>query len=221
MTFEALYAIASDDHGELAMARVFGTLAQSGGAVEVVYLRLGLWRGERLVGMELFEPGDLPQARARFEALRPAAGQPSPQTAPLRISPNAVTRAMRRFEVCAAARDWAALTDLHAPDFIYEDRRPLLRDSGNREKLVASVRLSVGAGARESHTVLATAGNRLALIEQRFRVVQRDVVVSELEMLLLIEVGADGRIVASITFAPDEREAADAELRARFEAASQ
>jgi hypothetical protein len=49
------------------MARIFGTLA-NGGAVESVYLRLGLWRGDRLAAMELFEPDDLEAARARLEA---------------------------------------------------------------------------------------------------------------------------------------------------------
>jgi hypothetical protein len=80
------------------------------------------------------------------------------------------------------------------------------------------VRLVVGAGGRESHTVLATAGNRLALIHQRFSVVRGDVVVSELEALQLLETGAGERFVASVAFDPGARAAADAELRARFEA---
>ena len=105
---------------------------------------------------------------------------------------------MRRFEACVAARDWRALKELHAPDFVYEDRRPLVRDSGDREKLVASVRLVVGAGGRESHTVLATLGDRLALIQQRFQIVQGNVVVSELENLQLLELGADERFVAAV-----------------------
>ena len=69
---ETLYTVALGEHGLLEVARVFGTLAASGGAFETVYARLGIWRGERIVAMELFEPEDLELARARFEELRPA-----------------------------------------------------------------------------------------------------------------------------------------------------
>jgi hypothetical protein len=219
LTGETLYHIAVERHGSLSVGRTFGTLAD-GGTVESVFLRLSIHRNDEYAGIELYELDDLPQARARFEALRPAPVQQATLPAPVRAEPNAVTRAMRRFEACAAARDWQALTDLHAPDFVYEDRRALVRDTGSREKLVASVRLVVGAGGRESHTVLATAGNRLALIHQRFSVVRGDVVVSELEALQLLETDAGERFVASVAFDPADRAAADAEMRARFEARS-
>jgi ketosteroid isomerase-like protein len=74
---ETLYTVAVAEHGMLEMARVFGTLAASGGAFETVYARLGLWQGDRLVGIEVFEPQDLELARARLEALRP--GVPAPR----------------------------------------------------------------------------------------------------------------------------------------------
>ena len=64
-TVETLYVLASESHGELAMARAFGTLAR-GGEFETVYLRIITHAG----GMELFEPEDLELARARFEELR-------------------------------------------------------------------------------------------------------------------------------------------------------
>ena len=63
------------------MAHSFGTLAASGGEVESVYVRLGLYQGDRIVGMELFEPEDLDVARARFEALRPDPAPMLPNTA--------------------------------------------------------------------------------------------------------------------------------------------
>jgi ketosteroid isomerase-like protein len=68
---ETLYTVALGENGMLDVARVFGTLAASGGAFETVYARLGTWRGERTVAMELFELDDLDRARARFEELRP------------------------------------------------------------------------------------------------------------------------------------------------------
>jgi hypothetical protein len=192
------------------------------GSYEVENLSLVEVDAEGLVeAIVAFDPHDRRAAeaemRARFEAQRPAAAQ-APTPRPARIEPNNATRAMRRFQVCVDARDWHALTEMHAPEFSYDDRRPLVRDGGSREKLVASVRLSIGAGARESHSVVATAGKNLALLHQRFEVAQKDVGVSELEMLLLVEMGADGRFVSSVTFAVADRAAADAEMRARFEA---
>ena len=64
-TVETLYVIANESHGELAMARAFGTLA-GGGEFEAVYLRVIAYPGR----MELFEPDDLEHARARFAELR-------------------------------------------------------------------------------------------------------------------------------------------------------
>ncbi|HVH16845.1 MAG TPA: nuclear transport factor 2 family protein, partial [Myxococcota bacterium] len=217
LCFETLYIVASEAHGELTVGRMFGTQI-TGGAFEGIHVRLSQFEGDRLASTEVFEPEQLDVARARFEALRPAAAPKAGPSAPARFETNNATRAMRRFQACVEARDWHALTDLHAPEFVYDDRRPLLRDTGSREKFVASVRLSTGAGARESHTVVATAGKSLALIHQRFVVVRGDVGISELEMLLLVEIGADGRFVSFATFDVGDRAAAEAELRARHEA---
>ncbi|HTO55121.1 MAG TPA: nuclear transport factor 2 family protein, partial [Myxococcota bacterium] len=63
---ETLYTLELQPHGELAMARVLGTL-RDGGAFESAYLRIITREGS----MELFEPEDLELARARFEELRP------------------------------------------------------------------------------------------------------------------------------------------------------
>jgi hypothetical protein len=78
---ETLYTVATAQHGDLVMAHSFGTLAESGGEVESVYVRLGLYRGGRIVGMELFEPEDLDVARARFEELRPDSSRNPPNAA--------------------------------------------------------------------------------------------------------------------------------------------
>jgi hypothetical protein len=48
----------------------FGTLAD-GGEFELVYVWLDSFQGDRVVGMELFEPEHLDVAPARFEELRP------------------------------------------------------------------------------------------------------------------------------------------------------
>ncbi|HXK25279.1 MAG TPA: nuclear transport factor 2 family protein [Myxococcota bacterium] len=208
VTFEALYAIAQTERGELSLARMFGTLAQSGGAVESVYLRLGHWSGERLISMELFEPADLDAARARLEALRPLDL--------LAIPPNAATRASERWDACVVARDWEGLTDLFTPDFRFDDRRRLLRDSGDREKMVASVKVATLANTRAERTLVATAGERIALEHLHFSVVQGGSPVFEIETLQITEICEDGRIVGLVSFDPDDRRAGFAELRERF-----
>ena len=65
VTIETLYTVATEKHGELVMAHMFGTLAD-GGEFEIVFVRLALYQDGRGVGAELFEPEDLDVARARF-----------------------------------------------------------------------------------------------------------------------------------------------------------
>jgi hypothetical protein len=76
---EALYTVASAEHGRLMMARWFGTNTE-GGDFEAVFVTIALLRDGRAVGLEIFELDDLDVAQARFEELRPD---------PLPIPPNA------------------------------------------------------------------------------------------------------------------------------------
>ena len=64
-----------------------------------------------------------------------------------------------------------------------------------------------------SRTLLATAGDRLAL--ERVFWEAKDGAAFEAETLSLWEVDAEGRIVAAISFDPDDRRAAAAEMLAR------
>jgi len=77
MTVEFLYVVAAEKHGLLAMTHTFGTLTD-GGDFELVYILLAPFQGDRLVGVEFFEPEDLEVARARFEELRPIASTSVP-----------------------------------------------------------------------------------------------------------------------------------------------
>jgi hypothetical protein len=65
---EALYTVTSAEHGRLMVARWFGTNTE-GGEFEAVFVTIGLLRGGRPVGVEIFELDDLEAARARFEEL--------------------------------------------------------------------------------------------------------------------------------------------------------
>jgi hypothetical protein len=203
MNVDQLYHVAVAPQGSLAVTRTFGELG-SGSLVESVFVRLSAFRDGRFAGLELFELEDLERARARFEALRP------PDV--LRIPPNAATRSMERMGACIEAQDWQGLADLFPPDFAYDDRRPLVRDSGDREKLLASVRVSASVGASATHALLATAGDRLALGQIHFSMRQEGALVSELETLQLVEVDAQGRFVAHVIFDPGDRRAASLEM---------
>jgi ketosteroid isomerase-like protein len=162
--------------------------------------------GGRITRMELFEPEDVAAALARFEELRPD---------PLRIPPNAATRAFDRRLEASRAGDWEALEALCAPTLVFDDRRRGLRTMGGRDMFIAHNRHIFSRGARLAHRVLATSGDRLALQHHDWKAAD-DGPPFEIEALGLIEVDAEGRMVAVIVFDPGDRRAASAELLDRY-----
>ena len=209
---ETLYHVAVEQHGSLNVGRLYGTLID-GGEFESVFVRLGLYRGGQYVGTELFEIEDLDVARARFEQLRPAAASTRPN--PLRIPPNAATRAIDRLVECGDAKDWKGLEALCGPTCVFEDRRRHTLVTGDREMFIASSRLIALSGARPARTLLATSGDRLALEHVRWTGPD-DRAAFEIEAFSLTEVDAEGRIIAAIAFDPDARRAASAEMFERY-----
>src|SRR5262249_2177185 len=67
----------------------------------------------------IYDPDQLDEARACYDALRPD---------PLCIPPNAATRAFDRFWECIETQDWEALAAL-CVSIVWEDRRRLIRSS--------------------------------------------------------------------------------------------
>jgi hypothetical protein len=94
---------------------------------------------------------------------------------------------------------------------VFDDRRRGVRLTGDRDTFIASSRLIVSSGLRLSRTLLATAGDRLALQHLRWWG-SADGAAIESENLSVLEVDGDGRIVAIVAFDPDDRGAAGAEL---------
>jgi ketosteroid isomerase-like protein len=103
---------------------------------------------------------------------------------PLRIPPNAAARAMDR---------WTEAPD--AAPCVFDDRR-------------AAPGVADGDGSAESRTLLATAGDRLALEHVRWT--------GSGEALRPVEVDAEGRILATILFDAGDRRAASEELSRRL-----
>jgi ketosteroid isomerase-like protein len=197
--------LALDDRRSLSVVRWEGSEAEGPFEIPAVdvteYGPDGIRLREDIYGLD-----QLDQAWARYAALRPD---------PLRIPPNAATRAGDRWAECGQARDWAALATLLAPTLVFEDRRRLLRTAGDRDMAIASTREIASQGARPSRTLLATAGDRLSL--ERIRFLGGDGGSAfEVDTLHLVEVDAEGLVVAILVFDPDDRRAASAELRERY-----
>jgi len=191
-------------NGSVGLGRTFGTL-RDGGTFENPYASVSIVVDGRITRIEMFEPEHVDTALARFAELRPD---------PLRIPPNAATRAHERWIECVETRDWDALRALVAP-IVWEDRRRLIRTTGDCDMAIAHARLVAWSGARESRTLLATSGDRLALQHFRWKGTN-DGGPFEIDILEVSEVDAEGRIVASIVFDPDDRRAASLELLDRY-----
>ncbi|MGH7895781.1 MAG: nuclear transport factor 2 family protein, partial [Candidatus Binatia bacterium] len=193
-------------HGSVGLARTFGTL-RDGGTFENPTASVAIVANGRITRLELFEPEHVDAALARFAELRPD---------PLRIPPNAASRAQDRLQEAFEARDWDAVGASCAPAFLLEDRRRFIRLTGDRDMFIANGRWIAAQGFSTTHTRLATAGDRLALEHFRFVGGAPDAPDAEVEVLVLREIDAEGRMVAVIVFDPDDRRAASAELFERY-----
>jgi len=165
------------------------------------------------VRIDLYDPEQLDQARARFAALTAPAASPQPFA-------NAATRFFDGLASTTARRDWQGLTDLCAPIMHFDDRRPLLRIELGREGFLEQHRTLFDVpNARWTPTTIATRGERLALVRLIF---EGEVAGGggplEIDHRVVLTADDRGRAVAAVLFAPEDMEAAYAELDRRYEA---
>jgi hypothetical protein len=203
------HVLAIDGRGALVVGSWAGT--RDGGAFEMPAASVFFVGPDRRIRrVDFYGQGQLGEARARFEELRPD---------PLRIPPNAATRARDRWFAAFEAGDREALEALVAPGMHYEDRERGSRVSGDRATLIQSM-LSRGRAVKLSRTLLATAGDRLALERVLFPGTGwqgiDDAGEFEQEFLVLVEIDAGGRTVAAIFFEPIDRRAASREMFERW-----
>jgi SnoaL-like domain len=164
----------------------------------------------RVTHWEQFDGDQREQALARFDAL---AAPPVRAT----LLESTATRSVDRFDRAWASGDWAALAALHAPGFHFSDRRPAMELEQDREAFLEFTRpLFERKATQVSREVLATRGDRLALIVLRFAAGDRAAVGGD--SLFVIEVNPRGERVALVRFGPGDRNAAQAELDARYAA---
>lgn len=174
------------------------------------------WRGvavftvdhDILSGCEIFDESDLDAALARFDELN----RPVSQLA------NAASRVTDRFLERFAARDWNAMADMVLDDISFDDRRRGMNADlqTGRANFIENFRIAADLGATQSPIAIATRGERLVLVRARFSLGDGAPDEFGLDLLHVIEIDADHRTTATVTFDDDDFDAAIAELDARY-----
>lgn len=158
---------------------------------------------------EIFDETDIDAALARFDEL----SSPAPRLE------NAASHVDERFGACFAARDWDGAAEMLADDTSTEDRRRAV-NSGirhGRDAVIASMRAIADVGVPDgTSVVIATRGDRLALSRIHMSSNDQGPESFHIEMLGIVEIDADERIAARVTFDVDDIDAAFAELEARY-----
>ncbi|MEM6107073.1 BTAD domain-containing putative transcriptional regulator [Mycobacterium sp. 050272] len=175
------------------------------------------WRGISLVTVdgdkvsrsEIFDETDLGAALARFEQLsEPAA----------RLE-NAATLAFERFRSYFAARDWDATAAILADNAFHDDRRQVVGVGvrEGRDAVIAEMSTLAEIGVKRlDSNIIAIRGGRLLLNRSHASGHDRRPDSFRTDVLNIVEINAEGRITALITFDPDDIEAAITELESRY-----
>nr|WP_272930376.1 BTAD domain-containing putative transcriptional regulator [Mycobacterium paraintracellulare] len=170
---------------------------------------VGVTDGDLYHRVEVFDESDLDAALARFEELH--------RQAP-RLQ-NTASQVSDRFLAHFAARDWGAMAEMTADDFSSDDRRRVVGAGVQlgRDVDIDNMRAwaDVGIASMTSH-VIATRGDRLFLGRTRFFGPEQGPDTFHSEVLGLVEIDTENRVVARVVFDADELDAAIAELDARY-----
>ena len=174
----------------------------------------GEWRDVNLLAIEgdvvsrseLFNEADLDAAIARFDQL----SRPTPRFE------NAASQVADRFQAHFAARDWDAMAAMLTDDASMDDRRRIVGSEvrRGRDATMAEWRTLADIGVTTTTSVvIATRGARLAMCHTRAstRPARFDANVFQ-----IVDIDADERVVAVVTFDVDDFDAAIAELESRY-----
>lgn len=165
--------------------------------------------GDLISRCEVFDEADLDAALARFEEL----SGPAPR------SENTACLVTRHFFAEVAENNWDTVTEMLAVDYSGEDRRQVVGSGTrqDREAAVASTRVVADLlFTVDALVMIATRGDRLVLSRARYS--RREDKTDEyvVEVLGVVEIGANGRITALVTFDLEDIKAAFSELDARY-----
>ena len=153
---------------------------------------------------------------ADFDAALARFNQLSRPTAQLENKASQVTE---RFLACFAAREWDAMPQILGDIFSYDDRRRVVgsgvRDGGDAH--IADMRASADLWTADvTPAIMATRGERLALAHLCFPARDQGPEAFVTDVLAIVEINVDERMVAFVTFDVDDIDAAFAELDARY-----
>lgn len=196
------------DRGVVATYSSHGT-EQGGFEAEWRGVNILLIEGNQLQRYELFDEQDVDTALTRFDQLSTPTPRPE----------NAASRAHQRMRGHFANHEWDAAGELMAEDITVDDRRRVVNTDVRRGRnaTLASMRAGAGLGARTiGSVVLATRGERLALLRTRYSRSSSSSEGYHTEDLSLVEIGSDDRICAGVTFDVDDFDSAMAELESRY-----
>jgi class 3 adenylate cyclase/ketosteroid isomerase-like protein len=199
------------ERGHLSQATLLGT--REGGAFESPMLRVSEFDElGRIRGFDTYDLEDLDRARARFEEIA------APVASAARFE-NTASRTWREVIAVWRQRDLERFAALHPPAVRYRDHRRLVQLDLDRDGFLAFTRpLLEMRSSSASLDLLATRGERLALMRSTLEMADDSVGPSAIDSLLLIETDEHGAIAAYDRYEIDDEEAARAEIQARWEA---
>jgi class 3 adenylate cyclase/ketosteroid isomerase-like protein/tetratricopeptide (TPR) repeat protein len=200
----------SADHAGLGLISSQGVI--DGGPFENLAVSVVEYdRAGRATRLEYFDMEQLDEALARYDELV-VATQQDPFA-------NLATQNLDQFGMAWAAHDWDSVVATFAPDVEAIDRRRFAADDAYGAEAVERFRalfeLTKSTWRRE---VIATRGNRLALVASTFEFRDGASGSAEAEMLAVMEVDNAGLRTASVAFGGEDLDAAGAELDDRYAA---
>jgi hypothetical protein len=211
--YEEVLALEAD--ALVARMTFFGTARESGGPFEnkvCALVRFGV--DGRVTLTEWFEAEQTAEALARFDAV---AGPIAPAVA----SPfeNSASRAFREIIAVWVARDESRWQTIHSPSVRYRDHRRLFRLDLDRQEFLDFSRplLTLRSGSAQLDLV-ATRGERLALMRLTVLMSGGEVGPSAIDSFMVIEADERGAIAAYDRWDPEDEDAAWADLDRRFDA---
>ncbi len=196
------------DLGAIVTARLYGT-SPEGFDAEWRMIDIFTVEGDRLSRCEMFDEADLDAALARFEQLHPQA----------RRLENAASRLYERLRDCFVARDRDAIIETLADDISTDDRRRVVGAGvqHGRDAMIAEISALAAIGVENATAgVIATRGERVVLSRARSSGRDPRPEAFHVEVLDVVEIGAEGRVTARVVFDPDDIDAAFDELDARY-----
>jgi ketosteroid isomerase-like protein len=193
-----------DESGEVVLLRntFTGQGYTAGGAatgpVELVFIEVGVQRGEQICRTELFDPVDEPVARARYDELR----------AERAATPGA--RAAFEFDRLFNAKRFDELRDLYTEDFVMLDHRQLgWEERRGQEVMIDHIRstLAISPEERSRCEPIADDGGDVVIYRDRFSGEGHGGAGPWELVLDLVIVVRDGKVARIESFDPADEEA--------------